>query len=109
MKESTRFVCSYRNYGPYYEADSEVTQVNSLTQMIYCVRNLMEDGVDYVAVFDSSWKCTGLWIDDSEPEPDGEGGWLMPHPAYVLHRPDTKSRYQFDVCVRSFRRPAALG
>lgn len=107
-KESVRFVCYHRDCGPYYKPENEVVEIDSLTRMVSFVRNLMEDDVDHIAVFDSSWKCTGVWIADAEPEPDGEGGWMMPRPVYVLHRPDTRSKYSFDVCVRSFKPPAGV-
>lgn len=60
-----------------------------LRDIVKHVRDAMEEGIDKIAVFDERGNCDGLWINEAEPEPDGEGGWTEAKPEYVLHRSTT--------------------
>lgn len=82
----TSILLASKDNGPFWSPDHHTIPISSVTEMISNVRNLMELGVDKIAVFDSDNKFKALWIDEVEPEPDGEGGFLMPRACYTLYR-----------------------
>ena len=69
---------------------------SSLKELVFHTRLAMEDGEDIVAIYHGD-QCIGLWEDDSEPEPDGEGGWIMPRGNYALRRPGGRSARAFEM------------
>ena len=87
-------VRTYKDNGPYFPATVMSYQALCLRDLLRHCRLAMEDGEDIIAVFHDD-HCTGLWEDDAEPEPDGEGDWYMPGPAYVLRRPGGRSAKAF--------------
>lgn len=93
----------YRNYGVgevyRYMPDIYVHSVHRLTDLIKHVRDAMEEGYERIAVFDEEGDCSGLWIDESEPEPDGEGGMMLTKPCYLLLRPDYDNAAVFNRAV----------
>lgn len=93
----------YRNYGVGevygYMPDIYVHSVHRLTDLIKHVRDAMEEGYERIAVFDEEGDCSGLWIDESEPEPDGEGGMMLTKPSYHLLRPDYDNAAVFNRAV----------
>lgn len=64
-----------------------------LRDIVKHVRDAMEEGIDKIAVFDERGNCDGLWINEAEPEPDGEGGWDEVKPEYILHRPTEDAEF----------------
>lgn len=76
-----------RIYG--YMPDIYIYSAFRLRDIVKHVRDGMEEGVDKIAVFDERGNCDGLWINEAEPEPDGEGEWIETKPNYVLHRSTT--------------------
>ena len=54
-----------------------IYQAASLKDVLFHTRLAMEDLEHVISVWHDD-QCVGLWEDDSEPEPDGEGGWNMP-------------------------------
>lgn len=83
---NTSTLLASKDNGPVWGTDRYSIPVNSITEMIHNVRNLMELGVDKIAVFDSLNGCKALWVEDAEPEPDGEGGFFMPEASYTFYR-----------------------
>jgi hypothetical protein len=79
-------VRTYKNNGPYFAPTVMQYSAESLERLLFHTRMAMEDGEDIIAIYHDD-RCIGLWEDDSEPEPDGEGGWFMPRGYYVLRRP----------------------
>lgn len=79
-------VRTYKNNGPYFDPTVMKYSATTLKELIFHARLAMEDGEDYIAVFHDD-QCVGAWENDAEPEPDGEGGWCMPSPCYLLRRP----------------------
>lgn len=65
----------------------------------------MEDADYQIGVFDDDGECKGIWVDESEPEPDGEGDWRNSKPAYVLYRPGSMSAGMWNLHLRKFKRP----
>ena len=76
-------------------------QANSVRDIIFHTRLAMADYDSCIAVFHDN-RCVGLWEDDSEPEPDGEGGWVMPKGYYVLRRPGGPMAGYFNALARQF-------
>jgi hypothetical protein len=77
---------TYKDNGPYFGATVMQYQASCLRDLLFHCRLAMEDGEDIISVWHDD-RCTGLWEAEAEPEPDGEGGWDMPAPCYILRRP----------------------
>ena len=96
-------VHTYRSYAggePYgYLPEIYVQPVYRLRELVKAVRDAMEDGQEYISIFNERGNCTGLWINESEPEPDGEGGMVMGRLVYVLQRPEEDHQELFTNAV----------
>ena len=86
---------TYKNNGPYWASTVMKYQASCLRDVLFHVRMAMEDGEDTIGAFNEDGTCYGIWENDAEPEPDGEGDWLMPGPMYVLRRPGGKAAKTF--------------
>jgi hypothetical protein len=86
---------TYKNNGPYWASMVMKYQASCLRDVLFHVRMAMEDGEDTIGAFNEDNVCYGIWENDAEPEPDGEGDWLMPGPMYVLRRPGGKAAKTF--------------
>ena len=86
---------TYTGNGPYFAPTVMKYQATSLKEVLVHVRMAMEDGEDTIGAFNEDNVCYGIWENDAEPEPDGEGDWLMPRPMYVLRRPGGKAAQTF--------------
>jgi hypothetical protein len=93
-------VRSWSDAGPYYAPLTGKYQASSLKELISLVRCSMEENEQCIGIFHDN-ECKGFWEDESEPEPDGEGGWAWPHVCYVLRRPSASPH--FDKMVRLMR------
>ena len=65
-------VSTYKDEGPFYAASRDVVEVRDLTDLIFNVREAMEDAVDYIGVFGEDGKCKGVWSREGDVE-YGEG------------------------------------
>lgn len=90
-------IYAYRDQGPYWIPDRYKHDVFCIAELIKVIRDLMEESVDFIAVYTNK-DCKALWVNDIEPEPDGEGGWYMPKNVYVLTRPSAKNKFLFHCC-----------
>jgi hypothetical protein len=104
-------VRSFSGNGPYFQPTRDVYQAASLSDAIRHIRQCMDDGEYQIGLFDDNGQCKGFWLDDSEPEPDGEGGWTCPaaaytlyRPGYTLYRPGQKSDGWWQLVVSKFGR-----
>ena len=79
-------VRTWSNGGPYYADSFYKYEASSLKDLISHVRMAMEDHEQYIGIFHDD-ECIGLWEDETEPEPDGEGGWDWLKGYYVQRRP----------------------
>ena len=86
---------TYTGNGPYFDPTVMKYQAASLKEVLFHVRMAMEDGEDTIGAFNEDNVCYGIWENDAEPEPDGEGDWLMAGPMYVLRRPGGKAAKAF--------------
>lgn len=99
MKTTVR---TYKDNGPYWEPTVMSYQAASLNDVLFHTRLAMEDGEHTISVWHDD-QCVGLWEDDSEPEPDGEGGWYMPRGNYVLRRPGGRFPRAFEAMASQCR------
>lgn len=95
-------VRNYSDNGPYFAPTRGSYQASSLSQMIFHIRLCMEDHDYQIGIFDEDGKCKGIWLDEAEPEPDGEGGMTMGKPCYALYRPGDISAGVWNMHLRSF-------
>ena len=88
---------AFKSEGPYYADTRDNVEADSLSSLIATVRGFMEDGCELISVWaeDENPRCIGLWEDDSQPEPDGEGSWYWPKAIYRLRRPGGKRAAEF--------------
>lgn len=92
-------VRTYFDNGPYFDPTIETTAVGTIPSFLYVIRLAMEEGVDTIAVFKDE-ECTGMWVAEAEPEPDGEGSWYMPLPCYELYRPGDVSELMWQLRLK---------
>lgn len=64
----------------------------------------MEDSDYQIGLFDADGECKGIWVDEAEPEPDGEDGWLNPPAAYKLYRPGDVGKELWRLMISKFKR-----
>lgn len=98
------FVCNYTSNGPYFPPTQGRYQAASLKDMIMHVRLCMEDSDYQIGVFDNDGECKGIWVDESEPVSDGEGGMMLSEACYVLYRPGDMSAGMWNMHLRKFKR-----
>lgn len=97
-------ISASKDFGPYLPADTHRIPVGTLADMLSNVRNLMDLEVDKIAVFDDNGQCKAIWIDEAEPEPDGEGGFFMPSSSYTLYRANQLSEKMMTIYCSSLPR-----
>lgn len=105
MNNNMHTVHTLREYGAGeaygYMPDRYIYPAFRLRDIVKHVRDAMEEGLDKVAVFDERGNCSGVWIDESEPEPDGEGGMQATKPCYFLMRPEEGNSDAFNRAVNT--------
>lgn len=99
------YVCNYNSNGPYFSATQGLYHASSLKDILFHVRLCMEDGDYQIGVLDDEGECKGIWLDEAEPEPDGEGDWNYPAPVYRLYRPGEMNDQLWRMHVSKFKRP----
>jgi hypothetical protein len=101
-------VRTYKSNGPYFPCfpcTQGVYQAASLKDVLFHVRVAMENGDYLIGIFDSEGKCKGIWQDDAEAIPDGEGGMMLEAPAYELYREHEMSPGMWELTISKFRKP----
>ena len=96
-----------RNYdcnGPYFAPTQDIYQAASLKDMLFHIRQCMEDNDYQIGLFDADGRCKGIWADEAEPESDGEGGMVLGMPCYRLYRPGDMSAGMWNLMVGKFKR-----
>jgi hypothetical protein len=79
-------VHTYKDNGPYFPPTIMKYQAARLRDLLFHCRIGMEDSEDTIAVFHDD-RCTGLWRNEPDAEPDGDGEWHRGPNCYVFHRP----------------------
>jgi len=64
----------------------------------------MEDNEWEIGVFDDNGQCKGIWQDDAQAIPDGEGGMVLEKASYVLYRPGDMSAGLWNLSLSKFKR-----
>ena len=81
---------TYRDYGVGsiygYMPDIYIYPATRLRDVLKHVRDAMEEGYERIGVFDDRGECCGVWLDESEPELNGEGEMQLKNPRYSLMR-----------------------
>lgn len=98
----SRTIRTYSDNGPYFAPTVMKYQAASVKDVLFHTRLAMEDGEQYIAVFHDD-RCVGVWEDDSEPEPDGDGSWYMPRGSYLLRRPGGRSPKTFQMIAEKMK------
>lgn len=85
-----RYVTNYQDNGPYFSPTRDRWEVNCLRDLLFHVRQCMEDHNDYVAVYEGD-RCAAIWSRESDIQSDGEGGLEPAGEWYEMHRPGSVS------------------
>jgi hypothetical protein len=104
---SSKTMVTIRNYddnGPYFSPTQDIYQAANLQDVIFHVRQCMEDNDYQIGLFDADGQCKGMWLDEAEPEPDGEGGMMLGKPCYALYRPGQMSAGMWNLHLSKFKR-----
>ena len=80
-------IVSYQSFGPYFSPSKGRYQAARLRDLIFHVRQCMEDDDDYIGIFNGN-ECLGIWSREHDVQSDGEGGLEAAGKWYELHRPD---------------------
>lgn len=88
-------VRTYQDNGPYFPPTKGCYQAASLKELLFHVRQAMEDGEDIVAVFGPDGSCKGLWDHELEGHYDSAGDAIVDHESYTLLRPTTKAQWHW--------------
>ena len=90
----TTKVLSVKTYGPYWTPDRTEVEVNSLSELIYCVRGLFEERVDAIAILKED-QVTAVWACEPGIDCDCDGFYELasayPGQDYELYRRDERS------------------
>lgn len=85
-------VRTYQDNGPYFPPTKGCYQAASLKELLFHVRQAMEDREDVVAVYGPDGSCKGLWNHELEGHYDSAGDAIVDHEGYELLRPSTKKQ-----------------
>ena len=96
------YVTNYHDNGPYFAPIKGKWHVSSLRDILFHVRQCMEDHDDYIAVFKED-ECHGIWCREHDIQSDGEGGLEPAGEWYTLHRPGSVSAGLWNAMQKSCR------
>lgn len=97
-------VRTYSENGPYFPPTQGIYQASRLRDIIFHTRLCMEDGDYQIGIFDADGICKGIWLDEAEPVPDGEGGMTMERKNYALYRPGSMSAGLWRLHLSKFKK-----
>jgi hypothetical protein len=97
-------VRSFNDNGPYFPPTQGIYQASSLREVLFHVRLCMEDNEQQIGIFDANGQCKGMWLDEAEPSPDGEGGMTMGKASYVLYRPGELGEWTWNNCLKKMKK-----
>lgn len=86
---------TYQDNGPYFSCTRGSYQAASLQQLIFHVRQAMEDREHIIGIFGSDGTCRGVWQLDIEGHVDSAGDTIVDHEGYELLRPSTKEQWMW--------------
>ena len=86
---------TYQDNGPYFSCTRGSYQAASLQQLIFHVRQAMEDREDVIGIFGPDGACKGIWQRELEGYVDSAGDAIVDHEGYELLRPSTKEQWMW--------------
>ena len=86
---------TYQDNGPYFDATKGCYQAATLQQLIFHIRQAMEDREDIIGIFGADGACKGIWQLYMEGHVDSTGDAIVDHEAYELLRPDTREQWMW--------------
>lgn len=89
-------VRTYQDNGPYFPATKGSYQAATLRQLIFHVRQAMEDREDMVAIYGPDGACRGIWQLHTEGHVDSAGDSIVDHEGYELLRPSTREQWMWN-------------
>jgi hypothetical protein len=97
-------VRNYTHNGYYFPPTQSIYQAACLRDIIFHVRQCMEDNDYQIGIFDDNGHCKGFWVDEAEAISDGEGGMVLEKPSYVLYRAGKMPAGIWNVHLSKFKR-----
>ena len=86
---------TYQDNGYYFPPTKGSYQAATLQQLIFHVRQAMEDREDVVAVYSPDGTCRGIWNREIEGHVDSAGDTIVDHEGYELLRLGTKEKWMW--------------
>lgn len=86
---------TYQDNGPYFSCTRGSYQAASLQQLIFHVRQAMEDREDVIGIFGPDGACRGIWQRELEGHVDSAGDTIVDHEGYELLRPSTREQWMW--------------
>ena len=71
-------------------------QAATLQQIIFHVRQAMEDREDAIGIYGPDGVCKGIWSRELEGHVDSAGDSIVDHEGYELLRPGTKEQWMWN-------------
>lgn len=87
---------TYQDNGPYFSATKGSYQAATLQQLIFHVRQAMEDREDAIGIYGPDGACKGIWSRELEGHVDSAGDSIVDHEGYELLRPGTKEQWMWN-------------
>lgn len=87
---------TYQDNGPYFSATKGSYQAATLQQLIFHVRQAMEDREDAIGIYGPDGVCKGIWSRELEGHVDSAGDSIVDHEGYELLRPGTKEQWMWN-------------
>ena len=91
---------SFKDFGPYFEPSKGRYQAARLKDLIFHVRQCLEDDDDYIGVFDNG-ECKAIWSRENDVQSDGEGGLEEAGRWYELHRPGSVGAGLWNIMLKN--------
>jgi hypothetical protein len=86
---------TYQDNGPYFSCTRGSYQAASLQQLIFHVRQAMEDREDTIGIYGPDGSCKGIWQREIEGHVDSAGDAIVDHEGYELLRPFTREQWMW--------------
>lgn len=87
---------TYQDNGPYFSATKGNYQAATLQQLIFHIRQAMDDREDAIGIYGPDGVCKGIWSRELEGHVDSAGDSIVDHEGYELLRPGTKEQWMWN-------------
>jgi hypothetical protein len=86
---------TFQDNGPCFSCTRGSYQAASLQQLIFHIRQAMEDREDVIGIYAPDGSCRGIWQRELEGHVDSAGDAIVDHEGYELLRPSTKEQWMW--------------